>query len=146
MTQTLLILTFPCLSEPSTKAKESCLNLPRQLTQIDYPIGLPRITRALPECLTRPPYPDSTRVLIRALPKQLTRSCTPYPALPIALPGRVTPYQLCPRSFTRDSNLPSLSLVDPTLSLSAKFGLHFTRPTTCFYLYRPLTQFGFPGR
>jgi hypothetical protein len=122
LTQTLLISIFLCLSKPSPKAQESFLNLPGQLTQIAYPIGLPGITRALPE-----------RVL-------LTR---PYP---IALPGRVTPYRLCPRSFTRADNLPLLSLVDLTLSLSAKFGLHLTRLTTRFYLYQPLTQFGFPNR
>jgi hypothetical protein len=100
-----------------------------------YPSVLPgALLESLPEL-----YPS---VLPGALPEHLTRSCTPHPALP----GRVTPYQLCPRSFIRANNLPSLSLVDPTLSLSAKFGLHLTQPTTRFYLYRPLTRLGFPGR
>jgi hypothetical protein len=81
LTWPLLILMFPCLSKPSPKAQESSLNLPGLLTQIAYPINLPRITWALPERLTRPPYPGSTRVLTRALPKHLTRLCTPYPTL-----------------------------------------------------------------
>jgi hypothetical protein len=71
-----------------------------------------------------------------------TRACYPelYPSrYLIALPGRVTPYRLCPRTFTQAGNLPPWSLVDPTLSLSAKFGLHLTRPTTHFSLYRRLT-------
>jgi hypothetical protein len=76
---------FPCLSKPSPEAQESSLNLPKQLTQIAYPIGLPGITQALPEHLTRPPYLSSTRVLTRALPEHHTQSCTPYPALPDCL-------------------------------------------------------------
>jgi hypothetical protein len=142
LTQTLLILIFPCLSKPSPEAQESSLNLPRQLTQIAY-LGLPEpypnalpghLTQILPECL-----PES---YLSTLPDRvlLTR---PYP---ISLPSRVTPYRLCPRSFTQAGNLPSLSLVEPTLSMSTKFGLHITRQTTRIYLYRPLTRFGFPGR
>jgi hypothetical protein len=76
---------FLCLSKPSPEAQESSLNLPGQLTQIVYPIGLPGITQALPKCLTQPPYPGSTQVLTQALPGHLTQSCTPYPALPDCL-------------------------------------------------------------
>jgi hypothetical protein len=113
-----------------------------KFTRIAYPDILPdRLTRDYPS-LTRPHYLGSTGVLTRALPEHLTRSRTPYPALP----DWVTPYRLCPRSFTRTNNLSSLSLVDPSFSLSARFGLHLTRPTTHFYPYRPLTRLSFPGR
>jgi hypothetical protein len=134
---------FLYLSKSSLEAQESSLNLPRQLTQIAYPISLLRITLALPERLTQALPKCLPEPYLSTLPDHVLLT-QPYP---IALPDRVTPYQLCPRSFTQAGNLPSLSLVDPTLSLSAQFGLRLTRPTTCFTLlivtslppYQPLT-------
>jgi hypothetical protein len=137
-----LILTFPCLSKPSPEAQESSLNLPGQLTRSAYP-GLPEpypnalpghLTWVLPECLPEP-YPSTLPDRVLLTWSYMT-----------ALLDRVTPYRLCPRSFTRADNLPLLSLVDATLSLSTKFDLHLTQLTTRFYLYRLLTRLAFPGR
>jgi hypothetical protein len=132
----LLILMFPCLSKPSPEAQESSLNLPGQLSQIAYP-GLCK------------PYPNAlpghlTRVLPESYPSTLPNYVLLTRPYPIALPGRVTPYWFCPRSFTWADNLPPLSLVDLTISLLAKFGLHLTQPTSRFYLYQPLTRLDFP--
>jgi hypothetical protein len=100
-----------------------------------YPEPYLSRTRAYYPKLYSSSYPSRTRACyLEFYPSTIPDCVLLTQTYPIALPGLVTPYRLCPRSFTRADNLPSLSLVDPTLSLSAKFGLHLTRSTTHFYL------------